>query len=474
MKTAGWILAIITIAVVIFFFVLPDSVSIDEAAIERLQRQADQQAGRVDSPRGASDDRTPLPPNDMVVALVDDGDYWFIGKYEDGGGVEIPFPPGRRPEPPADEPPQHANPGYVGPQSCQECHPQYYQSFQSTAHYRTTRPCSPETIDGSFVEGQNVLRTKEPNLAFEMLRRDDQFFQRVRFFDWHFEVPMQIITGSSKMAQTYLYWHGDGLYQHNVTHLTEGDKWINSPGYIDGDAAYARPVPARCLDCHMTYFDYRAPPNHYTPNSIIFGVTCERCHGPGEAHVQFHQQHPEQKDAHEIVLPSELSRQRQLDICGQCHAGSTRLRGEPFQFRPGDELTQYYTPPPEGSDAANSVHTSNQADRMAESECFRQSEMTCTDCHNPHENERGNMRLFSDKCLQCHQTESCHFTPPGGIDLADNCIDCHMPTRPTEDLRLRSIAGDVFPSLRDHFVRVDQQATDEFLQRHQSEATSSQ
>lgn len=104
------------------------------------------------------------------------------------------------------------------------------------------------------------LSKSDPNVAFEMIRRCDEFLQRVHFFNWRFDVPMEIIMGSSKMAQTYLYWHKDGLYQHNVTHITDRDQWINSPGYIDGALISQRKVrqektsPAnrgRGLDCRL-------------------------------------------------------------------------------------------------------------------------------------------------------------------------------------------------------------------------------
>jgi hypothetical protein len=297
-----------------------------------------------------------------------------------------------------------------------------------------------------------------------MIHRGDEFLQRVHFFDWSFEVPMEIIMGSSKMAQTYLYWHNDGLYQHNVTHITDGNQWINSPGYIDGDAAYARPIPQRCLECHMTYFDFRGKKNRYTPGSLILGVTCERCHGPAKEHVDFHRENGGVREAVGITNPAHLERQVQMEICGQCHGGSRALKGDALSFRPGDRLEEHYDPPDDELDAKNSVHTSNQLNRLSQSLCFEQSQMTCVDCHDPHHNERGNRKLFSSRCMTCHESESdCGFFPQEGVDFAENCVDCHMPRRPTQDLRLESIEGDVFPPLRDHYIRVDETASKRFM-----------
>ncbi|MCD0459061.1 cytochrome c family protein [Roseiconus lacunae] len=404
------------------------------------------------------------PPSDMVVSLIP-GNVWFVGKYEDGGGIEIPFPPGESPVKSSDETPKHDNPGFVGPDQCRECHQDKYESFLQTAHFKTSRPVNENTIDGKFEPGTNTFQTSDPNMSFEMIREDDEFLQRVKFFDWSFEVPMEIIMGSSKMAQTYLYWHKDRLYQHNVTHITDGDQWINSPGYIDGDAAYARPIPQRCLECHLTYFDYRGNNNQYTPGSLILGVTCERCHGPGQEHVNHHREHKGDREANAIINPAALDRQVQMDICGQCHGGTREMKGDALSFRPGDRLADHYDPPDDEADVKNSVHTSNQLNRLAQSKCFQQSMMTCIDCHDPHHNERGDRALFSSRCMNCHENESdCGHFPQEGITFAENCIDCHMPQRPTEKLRLKSVDGDVFPPLRDHFIRADQLATERFMQ----------
>ncbi len=431
----------------------------DDELVRNLMKAQQQRSGNETEVSALSE-----PPADMVVSWIPPENIWFVGKYEDGGGVEIPFRPGEFPEKSVDGTPRHDNPGFVGPEQCQECHQDKYQSFLATGHYKTSRPVNESTIDGIFEPGSNTFQTSDPNVSFEMIRQGEEFRQRVHFFDWSFEVPMEIIIGSSKMAQTYLYWHKDGLYQHNVTHITDGNQWINSPGFIDGDAAYARPIPQRCLECHLTYFDFRAHPNRYRPESLIFGVTCERCHGPAKEHVAFHRENRDALEAVSIINPSNLERQIQMEVCGQCHGGSRSLKGDALSFRPGDRLEDHYQPPDDELGMKNSVHTSNQLTRLSQSVCFQQSQMTCIDCHDPHHNERGSQKLFSERCMTCHKSESdCSFFPQEGVDFAENCVDCHMPRRSTEKLRLKSVEGDVFPPLRDHLICIDQDATQAHL-----------
>ena len=403
---------------------------------------------------------------DYLVSRIDrEANFWFIGKPNSHSGVQIPFQPGSLPLPPPDSEPLNPNPGFLGADACQECHQEKHQSFIHTAHHRTSRLALPEEVAGSFEEGHNRMDTSVPEVSFTMEQRGDQLFQRVNFFGWGFEVPFHLVMGSSKMAETYLYWHGDQLFQMNCTHLTARDAWINSPGFLDGDAIYSRPIRSGCLDCHVTYVDYRKTTNHYTPKSMILGISCERCHGPGKDHVDYHRSHPDDKKSQHIQVPSKLSRQAQMEVCGQCHTTNKVPKSEQvFQFRPGDSLSDHYDLV-EGDGDPNSVHTTNQVGRLSLSACFQESEMGCVECHNPHRNDRGQLALFSKRCLECHQQEQCGMKDELGARLAENCIDCHMPIRATKNLHFETLHGNVFPPLRDHHIRIDQQATDEFLKR---------
>lgn len=452
----------------------PDAVDIE--ALARRQAQRDAAAASR-----AQEEKTNLDllakkgigqslPSHLVSDINPNRNFWFVGKPDVEVGVEIPFEPGKLPRPESDVEPLGHNPGFLGADACKSCHPKKHASFVDTAHYRTSRIADLETISGPLDEGRNKMLTHDPNVNFTMQKRDGEVFQRVSFFDWQFEVPFDLIIGSSKMAETYLYWHGDKLYQHNCTYLSTPDTWINSPGYIDGDAAYARPIIAGCLECHTTYAELRKSPNLYTPSSLILGVSCERCHGPGKDHVEFHHANPDEKKPHQISVPSKLSREQQMDVCGQCHTGETIPKVEAgFQFRPGDRLDDHYKPLEGHDESANSVHTSNQVARISLSECFKQSEMACAECHDPHQNERGKTALFSKRCQTCHESEHCGMSDELGSRISDNCIDCHMPRRATENLRFETVAGNVFPPLRDHFIRVDQQATREYMQSLDSE-----
>lgn len=477
MRTKSFIviIAALSIAVVVYVALLNQDPSDYDDLVQQQQQvtESTQDTGSTGTESGSALDLEDLAkegigmpvPSNLTVARVQDGNYWFVGKDKDSGGVEVPFPPGRLPRPaPESLSPVNKNPGYVGADKCASCHEEIHESFCETAHFKTSSLATSDVTDGVFEAPGNVMKTGERALSFSMHQIDGKSSQRVHYSNWQFDVPMEIIFGSSKMAQTYLYWDQERLYQCNVTYLKDGDRWINSPGYIDGDAAYARPIPERCLDCHTTYFDFRGNRNEFTPESLVWGVSCERCHGPAESHVRHHTTNPDAKTAFDIAMPTDFPRVRQMAICGQCHAGSTTLKDGAFKFRPGDALYDHYNPADPGTDTLNSVHTSNQLTRLAQSECFKKSEMTCTECHDIHMNERGKLDLFSERCLSCHQTEECGMHEKTEFDLESNCIDCHMPSRPNDTLHLDSISGSVFPSLRDHKVQVDQKWSQHILE----------
>ena len=438
----------------------------------------------IESVRGRSE---PLPAS--LVTSLDEKAFWFVGKPGSPCGVEIPFAPGSVAQPPsrtvshelggqgADETAgspvsanlaESTNPGFLGADACRECHRDRHKSFAQTAHYGTSRPASDASIDGSFESPNNRMTTGHPEVHFDMIRRQGRHYQQVSFHGWEFEVPFDIVTGSSKMAQTYLFWHRDRLHQMNVSHLSELDRWANSPGFVDGDAAYARRIGSRCLECHTTFVQAGPSEKQFVAETMIFGVSCERCHGPGRDHVEHHRRHPSDQQPRHIANPADLTRQQRLDVCGQCHSGVTRFKTGPYQFRPGDSLDDHYQPATSKSNG--SVHTSNQLSRLSQSECFLNSEMTCGDCHNPHQMERGKSDLFSQRCLQCHQSQQCGMHSRLGSSLADNCIDCHMPQQQGETLWIRSKNEIVFPQLRDHHVRIDAEATEQFLARNPIES----
>lgn len=159
-----------------------------------------------------------------------------------------------------------------------------------TAHHVTSQLPERNTIAGKFDDGENILKTANPELYFKMEANDHGFFETAISGIPPDTIPrterIDLVIGSGGKGQTYLYWKNDLLFQLPVSYWTELKGWANSPGYRDGGADFRRPIPPRCLDCHATYFESLAPPpNRYGKTGFVLGISCEKCHGPGGEHV---------------------------------------------------------------------------------------------------------------------------------------------------------------------------------------------
>jgi hypothetical protein len=198
---------------------------------------------------------------------------------------------------------------------------------------------------------------------------------------------------------------------------------------------------------------------------MIFGVDCEKCHGPGAKHVEFQTSHPKDSLAKYILNPATFTRQQNLDLCGLCHGGKIINRKPSFEFVSGDKLSDYFQKDTSISDASTIDVHGNQLGLLSSSKCFRMSQtMTCTTCHNPHENERGNVQLFSQRCQTCHSeghNNICKMTEAIGPSIKLNCIDCHMPLKPSK-LITELLPGDTKPTaarIRSHLIAIYQNET---------------
>ena len=366
------------------------------------------------------------------------------------------------------------SPGYIGAQACAECHRDRFETFRRTAHHLTSRLPHAEAILGSFSPDHAIVRTRNPNLRFEITAKADGFYQTAIIGQgdgtYRRTERIDIVTGSGKIGQTYLFWQGDRLYQLPISYFTQQHRWINSPGYPDGEVNFSRGVVPRCLECHTTYSESESySSNAYNRGHLVLGVSCERCHGPGEDHAAYQRANPDAKEMPHILHPGALDPPRLIDLCAQCHSGVGNPLQRPFSFRPGERLSDYLELEAHEEQNRIGVHSTNQLPRLTKSKCFQQSKaMTCITCHDPHALERGNLALFSGRCAACHQTHVCGLSAELGDAMQSNCIDCHMPRKQDLETEFETAEAFQFPTMRDHFIAVypeiSRRLTPRFLQ----------
>lgn len=267
---------------------------------------------------------------------------------------------------------------------------------------------------------------------------------------------IDIVSGQPQHGQSYLFWKGDLLFQLPVTYWSETNTWINSPSYPDGSPHFDKDIIPRCLECHASYFEWLPPPdNRYRKGSLVLGIFCEKCHGPGREHAALHRGGARlPKGASEaIVNPATLSRDRQLDVCGLCHSGNGTPIQPALSFLPGDVLDDYLYIPYTSPEDAVDVH-GNQVQLLRRSKCFQASgTLTCSTCHDVHKPQHDDAS-FSSHCLGCHQPEQCGEFAKKGKQIADNCIGCHMPIQNSTVLFSNTNGKKITPKMRIHTIAI--------------------
>jgi hypothetical protein len=264
-----------------------------------------------------------------------------------------------------------------------------------------------------------------------------------------------IVLGSGRKGQSYLYWSGDQLFELPVSYWTELGEWVNSPGYEDGSLDFTRPVTPRCLECHASFFESipdSGVVNRYNKSKFILGISCERCHGPGREHVALQVAKGTKPPGQAIVTLTKLSRDRQVALCALCHGGIGTEKAPPFSFVAGQDLENYiHLTVPDPKEVVD-VH-GNQVALLERSRCFQSSTMTCSTCHNVHLPQR-DLAGFSERCLACHKIQSCGLYPKRGQAIAGKCVDCHMPKETSKKIVSSSAGTQMRPQVRTHWIKV--------------------
>jgi len=356
------------------------------------------------------------------------------------------------------EPPVH-NPGYVGAQACAECHAQRVANFMTTTHYRACRLPEAGNMPPGFAPGRGTYTTRNPALRFEMAQAGDHFLQTAIHTTAKGEertsARIALAYGTGNADEIYFTWHGDRLYELPMAWLNPLKRWGEQPFSPYGSGDFSRTTTPRCLECHNTWVDHvPGTDNQYNSNSMKLGVTCERCHGPGREHVVFHQTYPKVESAKAVVHPGRLPRDRQMDLCGQCHSNAVKRRGPAFSYRPGEPLEAHFrtniNERPEDDHVANQVHY------LRESKCFQRSgTLTCITCHDPHSPKGpATTQAVQNSCQKCHQPHDCADQSRLPVAVRGNCVGCHMPQFTRIQVYFHTEDDQYVPPIRPHQHRI--------------------
>jgi len=309
--------------------------------------------------------------------------------------------------------------GETGSEVCAACHHEIFDSYQKTGMARSSGAVTGIEVEGAFTH-------KPSGVGYRVFREAGAAWFSFDVGGVQGRRPLEYFVGSGTVGRSFLYTADGFLYQAPVSWYSAPAKWDLSPGYRQYDRLYlTRAIEPVCLECHASRLQpaagtsngYRSPP------FLEGGVSCERCHGAGDAHAA---------GRGKMVDPAKLAPERRDSVCAQCHlAGEARIAraGAAGRFRPGDRLADSlvvfeWAGKPD-------MNVTSHFETLAESACKRASgdKLWCGSCHDPHrapaEAERAG--FYRAKCLQCHQAAQC--------SRGEDCAGCHMPKRPVRDVQ---------------------------------------
>ena len=328
-------------------------------------------------------------------------------------------------EPPISTPwrPTKKDARYTGPQACAKCHAEESARQHLTAMGRALEPVATSEI----LRAHPRMTFRSGPYAHEIVRRGDQSLYTVTDGVNTISEPILYTFGQGKAGQTYIFRHDGSFYESRLSFYKD----IQG---LDVTIGYPRDIPAslevaagrristdearNCFSCHGTGAAYG---NQLQLDRLVPGVTCEACHGPGADHIaameakQFKDKrifNPGKMDADELSQ----------EFCGSCHRSAEQvisnklLRGViTVRFQPYRMFTSRAHDP---------------ADMR----------LTCTACHNPHENPSAEEAFYDPKCFACHRSFASLKSPAvakteekqGRTDKAcpvarSLCVSCHMP-----------------------------------------------
>jgi tetratricopeptide (TPR) repeat protein len=354
-----------------------------------------------------------------------------------------------------------ANARFVGSESCAACHQKAYSDWKGSQHQRAMQAMTPDTVLGNF----DQAKFRYAGVESTFFQRDGKYFVNTDGPDGKmadFEIKY---TFGVEPLQQYLIPFPDGRLQalsiawDSRPVRTGGQRWFHlyPKEKIDhrDELHWTRRSQNwnfMCADCHSTDVrkNYDATTNTFRTTWREISVSCESCHGPGSAHLDWARAKPadatkgltvalnqragvhwqlDAKTGHPVrSRPRELD--TEINVCAQCHARRSQIAegyhaGLPFQdfYRPTVLSPGLY------------FADGQQRDEVFIWASFLQSRMyhagvTCSDCHEPHGQK---LRASGNAiCATCHQAKK-YDTPDhhhhAGRAEGTRCVDCHMPAK---------------------------------------------
>jgi len=320
---------------------------------------------------------------------------------------------------------------YVGTTTCAKCHPAEAETQPSTPMARAAEAVSKCEI----LLAHPQLTSRDGAYRYEVVKNGPAAVFRVSDGTHEITEPILFAFGQGEAGQTYIFKHHGVYIQSRISFFTDTQGLGRTLGASQAapfsiEEAAGQPTSesdARlCFGCHMTGSAKDGP---LQLEELTPGVTCEGCHGPGEAHVAAFARGDVQTPT--IFNPGKLATGDLLDFCGSCHRTAQMVESLKMEGILNVRFQPY---------------------RLSNSRCFNPQDrrIGCLACHNPHRPRSRDDDSYDQACLACHKTSASapatkDKLPRSCTVAAQHCVGCHMPKY--------ELPGGHF-KFTDHWIRV--------------------
>ncbi len=308
---------------------------------------------------------------------------------------------------------------FVGSERCARCH-----GVKAASQKRTPMAHAAMSASLSDILHAHPLMVFGPgDYKYRIETKASQSRYSVSNGDQGRSFPLLWAFGTGRVGQSYLFKKQNAdFFEARVTYFeTRGtidftpSRALLTPSNIE--EAMDRPVPQgevmRCFGCHTTGSSIGG---RFDEAHLVPGVTCEACHGPGMGHVKSMTDETAASSVEEkpaIFNSAHLNPTDAVDFCGACHGTwwDVKLAG------------------------VKGVSTVRSAPyRLVTSKCWGKGDarLTCTACHDPHEQLQTDAAAYDKACLKCHANKQGEGETAKHEGLAcpvaiKRCTSCHMP-----------------------------------------------
>jgi Cytochrome c554 and c-prime len=328
---------------------------------------------------------------------------------------------------------------FVGDQACIECHETRVISQKQNSMGMAMEVVAESKVLSSYP----VMTFRNGDYRYDITRKNDQSFYQVTNGKQTITLPIFYAFGHGKAGQTYVLQYEGEFYESLVS-------FYNEIKGLDFTMGASRKPPEslkealgrrmsqtdtlKCFNCHATG---AVSGGKLQLEKMIPGVRCEACHGPGGPHIAAGK--AGQPNADLIFNPARLSGDElSQDFCASCHRGN-----EEFTLLRSMEI--------------NNVRF--QPYRIFKSKCYSDDKrISCTACHNPHEDLKHDVAYYDAKCLACHRGSEKPIPAAAKKELNPTAANCRVGTRNCSSCHMPKIEppGAHF-KFTDHYIRIVRQ-----------------